>query len=84
MLLWQARFNEAERELKLVQLLDPLYPLNYVSMGMLLRGSRRLSKSFGTMPQGGGDRSQLLAHLQLLSRLELRPDGKSRPGVESV
>ena len=35
MLLWQARFDEAERELKLVQLLDPLYPFNYVAMGML-------------------------------------------------
>jgi TolB-like protein/Flp pilus assembly protein TadD len=35
MLLWQARFDEAERELKLAQLLDPLYPFNYVAMGML-------------------------------------------------
>ena len=36
MLLWQARFDEAERELKLAQVLDPLYPFNYVAMGMLL------------------------------------------------
>ena len=35
MLLWQARFEEAERELKVAQLLDPLYPFNYVAMGML-------------------------------------------------
>jgi len=36
MLLFQARFDEAERELKLARLLDPLYPWNYVVMGMLL------------------------------------------------
>ena len=71
MLIWQARFDEAERELKLAQLLDPLYPFNYVALGKLLRGSRRLSKGFGAMPQGGGDRSQLLARLQLLSRLRV-------------
>jgi TolB-like protein/class 3 adenylate cyclase/Flp pilus assembly protein TadD len=35
MLTWQARFEEAERELKLAQLLDPLDPINYVSMGQL-------------------------------------------------
>jgi TolB-like protein/Tfp pilus assembly protein PilF len=36
MLAWQARFDEAERELKLAQLLDPLSPLNYLRMGNLL------------------------------------------------
>jgi len=35
MLLWQARFDEAERELKLAQELDTLYPFNYVAVGML-------------------------------------------------
>jgi TolB-like protein/class 3 adenylate cyclase/Tfp pilus assembly protein PilF len=35
MLFWQARLDEAERELKLAQELDPLYPWNYVVMGML-------------------------------------------------
>jgi len=35
MLFLQARFDEAERELKLAQQLDPLVPINYVSMGML-------------------------------------------------
>ena len=35
--MWQARFDEAERELKLAQLLDPLYPLVATSlMGQLL------------------------------------------------
>ena len=43
MLYLQARFDEAERELKLAQLLDPLDPLNYVNMGALLvaRGDYR-------------------------------------------
>src|SRR5208337_1405414 len=43
MLLFQARFDEAERELKLAQELDPLYPWNYVAMGMLreVRGDYR-------------------------------------------
>jgi len=36
MLIWQARFDEAERELKLGQLLDPLSPGNYVFLGTLL------------------------------------------------
>ena len=36
MLLLQERFDEAERELKLAQQLDPLYPFNYVTMGLLL------------------------------------------------
>jgi len=35
MLIRQARFDDAERELKLAQLLDPLFPLNYVIMGDL-------------------------------------------------
>ena len=35
MLIRQARFDEAERELKLAQLLDPLFPMNYVYMGDL-------------------------------------------------
>jgi len=35
MLLFQARLDEAEKELKLAQELDPLYPFNYVAMGML-------------------------------------------------
>lgn len=34
-LMWQARFDEAERELKLAQLLDPLSPWNSVTMGSL-------------------------------------------------
>ncbi|HEY6418635.1 MAG TPA: tetratricopeptide repeat protein [Candidatus Binataceae bacterium] len=36
MLVWQARFDEAERELKLAQLIDPLSPYHYVAMGQLL------------------------------------------------
>lgn len=36
MLLLQARFDQAERELKLAQQLDPLSPFGYVAMGMLL------------------------------------------------
>jgi adenylate cyclase len=36
MLIWQARFDEAEREMKLAQLLDPLPPVFYVQMGQLL------------------------------------------------
>jgi len=36
MLTWQARFDEAERELKLAQLLDPVFAPNYVDMGQLL------------------------------------------------
>ena len=35
MLTWQARFDEAERELKLAQLLDPVFAVNYVYMGQL-------------------------------------------------
>jgi adenylate cyclase len=35
MLTWQARFDEAERELKLAQLLDPVFAVNYVFMGQL-------------------------------------------------
>jgi adenylate cyclase len=35
MLFFQARLDEAERELELAQELDPLYPWNYVVMGML-------------------------------------------------
>jgi serine/threonine-protein kinase len=36
MLTLQARFDEAERELKLAQLIDPLFPSNYVTRGLLL------------------------------------------------
>ncbi len=36
MLMWQARFDEAEPELKLAQRLDPLFPLSYVIMGQML------------------------------------------------
>ena len=45
MLFLQARFEEAERELKLAQQLDPLYPFNYVSMGQLLDVRRDYPKA---------------------------------------
>jgi len=35
MLIWQARFDEAEPELKLAQLLDPVFAPNYLNMGQL-------------------------------------------------
>ena len=83
MLLWQARFDQTERELKLVQQLDPLFPFNYVAMGMFLKlaeTTQRLwsnaERRWRSIPPAGPPTA--------IVSVELRPDGKSRPGVESV